>query len=289
MSCTQLNLSAEPSLDSPRMLVGMSGWMDGGDVSTGTIDWLISNLNAEILGEIAPEDFYLYAFPGSMEVSALFRPYCRIRDGEVVRLRPPSSRFFFDDQRGLILFTGKEPHMRWANFADCIFEVAERFGVEQVFFLGSVAGVVPHTREPRIFSSVSDAGLKGELESLGVRFSDYQGPASISTYMTHEAPRRGLAMATLVAEIPAYIQGRNPRCIETMARLLAGMLDLPVPIEDLRALSDSFEEKVGEAIDGREDLLQLIDKLESDYDSEIFDTQMGDLKQWLEARGIRLD
>ena len=32
-----------------------------------------------------------------------------------------------------------------------------------------------------------------------------------------------------------------------------------------------------------------IQKLEEDYDSDIFDTEMGDLKDWLEQQGIRLD
>jgi hypothetical protein len=29
--------------------------------------------------------------------------------------------------------------------------------------------------------------------------------------------------------------------------------------------------------------------MEEDYDNEMFDTQMGDLKEWLEKQGIRLD
>jgi hypothetical protein len=37
------------------------------------------------------------------------------------------------------------------------------------------------------------------------------------------------------------------------------------------------------------DLTRLIRKLEEHYDNEVFDTQMGDLKEWLQQRGIRVD
>lgn len=36
-------------------------------------------------------------------------------------------------------------------------------------------------------------------------------------------------------------------------------------------------------------LAERIQKLEEDYDNEVFDTQMTDLKDWLEQQGIRLD
>jgi hypothetical protein len=37
------------------------------------------------------------------------------------------------------------------------------------------------------------------------------------------------------------------------------------------------------------ELANNIHKLEEDYDNEIFNSEMGDLKQWLEQQGIRVD
>jgi predicted ATP-grasp superfamily ATP-dependent carboligase len=285
----QLEILARPRMGHPRMILGLSGWMDGGDVSTGTVEYLAAKLNAPVLGLIRPADFYLCSFPAPMEVSALLRPYCKIREGLVVEFRGPSNRFYFAEDQQLILFQGKEPNLRWEDYADCLFAVAGEFHVRDIFFIGSVAGVVPHTRDPRLFFSASDAALRAELSHYDMHLSNYEGPAGISTFLTHAACEKGLRMATIVAEIPAYIQGRNPRCIESVARHLAGMLNLQVPLDDLRALSDAFEQRVSEVIDKREDLAPLIRKLESDYDSEVFDTQMGDLKVWLQQQGVRLD
>lgn len=289
MAENQLTIHDRPALKDPRMILGLSGWMDGGDVSTGTIECLVRKLEADVLADIQPEGFYLYSFPGSMEMSAMLRPFCRIEDGLIREFRPPSNTFYYDEANGVILFEGKEPNFRWREYADCVFAVASQFQVREMYFIGSVAGVVPHTRGPRLFCSVSEEALKERMEGLGVRFSDYAGPASVVTFLTTVATARHVPMTTLVAEIPAYIQGRNPRCIEAVIKHLAALLGLPVQLDDLRSISDAFGKRLDELVTKRPELAELIEKLESDYDSEIFDTQMGDLKSWLQEQGIRLD
>lgn len=284
-----LVLEGNPGLKHPRLVIGLDGWMDGGDVSTGTIAHLANAMEARKLGYIRPDDFYIFNIPGSMEVSALFRPHTRIEEGLIVKYDWPTNEFYYSETHNLILFSGKEPNLRWVEYVDCLLHVAETFGVETIYFIGSVAGMVPHTREPRLSASVSDASLKPELEKFGVRFSNYEGPASIITYLTREAHARGLRLISLVAEIPAYIQGLNPKCIESVIRRLSAMLGIEVQLNELRQVSDEFEAKVTKAISSRKDLPKLINKLEEDYDSEIFNSQMGDLKDWLEEKGISLE
>lgn len=271
------------------MILAFSGWMDGGDVSTGTVEWLVKTLNAQEVAGINPEGFYIYNFPGSMEVSALFRPHTKIKNGLIATLQPPENTFFCDEERGLILFRGQEPNFNWSGFADCIFSFASQAGVSALYFVGSFAGAVPHTREPRLISAVSDESLKLCLEQCGVSFADYEGPASFSTHLLTHAGRRGLQMASLVAEIPAYIQGTNPKSIEAVIRKLAILLNLEVNLDDLRTLAAAWEERVNGVLEEKTDLTKYIRKLEEDYDNQVFDTQMGDLKEWLEQQGVRVD
>ena len=289
MACDELTIHAHPELGDPRMVLGFSGWMDGGDVSTGTVEWLVRLLGASKLAEIDLGSFYITSFPGTMEISALFRPHTTIENGLITELEFPNNVFHCHQPSDLILFAGKEPNLRWDAFADCIFSLGETFGVRRVYFIGSVAGVVPHTREPRLHCSVSDESLKGEFEGYGVRFSNYEGPASIVTYMTRQAPARGVEMVALVAEIPAYVQGTNPICIASVARRLAVILGVQLDFEELGEVREAFETKLSELVAEREQLAELVRKLEGDYDNEVFDTQMGDLKDWLEQQGIRLD
>ena len=60
------------------------------------------------------------------------------------------------------------------------------------------------------------------------------------------------------------------------------------------ALGKIFGSAAGELLSGDEiqdkaDLAELIRKLEADYDNAVFDREMGDLKEWLQQQGIRLD
>ena len=57
----------------------------------------------------------------------------------------------------------------------------------------------------------------------------------------------------------------------------------------MKAESERFERKLEDVVEGRDELHELIEKLEGDYDSDVFETQMGDLKSWLQSQGIRLD
>lgn len=271
------------------MVLAFSGWMDGGEVSTGTVEWLIKALAAEQVAAIDPEGFYLYNFPGSMEISALFRPYTKIENGIVTALRPPANTFFCSERHQLVLFHGKEPNFGWRAFADCIFSYALRVGVSGLYFVGSVGGVAPHTREPRLMSAVSHESLKPLLAKYGVSFTNYEGPASFSTYLLSRAGSRDVVMTSLVAEIPAYVQGINPKSIEAVVRRLAAILDLPICLDELDAMAAAWEERVNTVLEEKPDLAKYIRKLEEDYDNEIFDTRMGDLKQWLQEQGIRVD
>jgi proteasome assembly chaperone (PAC2) family protein len=263
--------------------------MDGGEVSTGTVKCLTDKLGAQRFAEVEPKGFYIYSFPGSMEITALFRPHTKIKEGLIESYEIPENSFFYSEENDLILFSGKEPNLNWEEFAECIFSLCEQFGVKMIYFIGSVAGLVPHTREPRLLCSVSDAELKEPFQHYGVKFTNYDGPASIITYLTANCNKRGLRMVSLMATIPAYVQGNNPKCIEAVTRRLVGMLELQIKLDDLRITSDEFEKKLSDIVQEQPELESNIQKLEEDYDNEIFNNEMGDLKKWLEQQGIRVD
>jgi len=289
MADDNLRIYENPGFQSPRLVVGFSGWMDGGDVSSGTIRILAEKLQARRFAEIRPEGFYIYNFPGAMELTALFRPHCQIQKGLLRAFDLPENIFFCAPESDVILFLGKEPNLAWEQYAACLFELCDVFGVKMIYFIGSVSGLVPHTRDPHLFCSVSDAELKPLFEQYGIRFSDYEGPASIVTYLTADARDRGIEMVNLVATVPAYVHGNNPRCIDTVVRRLAGILNLEIHLDDLRSAADDFEKKLTEVVDEQPDLAENVVKLEQDYDNDIFNNEMTDLRTWLHQKGIRLD
>jgi proteasome assembly chaperone (PAC2) family protein len=289
MQAERLRILDTPILRAPRLVLGFSGWMDGGEVSTGTVGYLSRKLPARPLAEIMPAGFYIYNLPGMMEMAGLFRPQARIREGLIEGVDFPRNHFFHNQAHDLILFLGREPNLQWESYADCIIELCQRFGANRLYSVGSVSSLVPHTRDPRLFCAASSEELKERFQHFGVRFTDYEGPASIITYITSRCSDAGLEMVSLVATIPAYVQGGNPSCIEAMTRRVLGMLEIDLDISDLRSVSEEFERKLAELVQQQPELAKNIHKLEEDYDNEVFNSEMGDLKRWLEQQGIRLD
>lgn len=262
--------------------------MDGGDVSTGTIDYLIDALGADRIADIDPTPFYIYNMPGSMEVTALFRPHVRITNGLIEDFDEPENAFYCVPDRNLVLFTGKEPNLAWPEFAECILHVAESCGVSMLHFIGSVAGLVPHTREPRFFGSVSDSNLLPWLEEHDIVPSEYEGPASFITYLTTRARNRDLGLATLVAGIPTYVEGKNTKCIKTTVQKVAAMLSLDLNLRELERMSAEFEKQLDATVQERPELVEQIRKIEAIYDQETLDTKEEDLRDWFERQGFRM-
>jgi proteasome assembly chaperone (PAC2) family protein len=289
MAADPLRIQEPVDLNGGRMILAFTGWMDGGDVSTGTVRWLADTLEADAVAEIDPDDFYIYNFPGSMEISALFRPFIHIEDGQVQSFEPPSNIFYCHKPGNLMLFSGKEPNLNWPLFAECVFRMAERSGISMLYFIGSFGGLVPHTRAPRLIATVSDDELKADAVRFGLGLADYEGPASFASYLMSEAPKHNVRMMSLVAEIPPYIESTNPKSIEAVIRKLVAILDVQVEMDALRTTTDSWERRINKVLKRKPELIEHIHKLEEDYDNEVFDTQMGDLKEWLERQGIRVD
>ena len=67
------------------------------------------------------------------------------------------------------------------------------------------------------------------------------------------------------------------------------MLGVEINLDDMEAVSDEFEKKLNDVVQQQPELAGSIRKLEEDYDNEIFDSEMGELKSWLEQQGIRVD
>jgi proteasome assembly chaperone (PAC2) family protein len=204
-----------------------------------------------------------------MEIAALFRPHIRIEDGIVTRIDMPTNTFYAHHTAKLVLFVGKEPNLNWRLFADGIFHLAREIGIKRVLFVGSFGGAVPHTRQPRMYVTVSDSALLPEMEKYGVRRTGYQGPGSFTSYLLHEAPKQKLEMASLVAEIPGYLQGTNPLSIEAVTRRLAKILQLPLDLDELRTAGTQWELQVTSAVEQNEEFAAKVRELEEQYDNDL--------------------
>jgi proteasome assembly chaperone (PAC2) family protein len=150
-----------------------------------------------------------------------------------------------------------------------VLEAAQRLGVRRLLFVGSFGGAVPHTREPRLHVTCSEARLLVEMARYGLRRSGYTGPGSFTSYLLTRAPAAGLEMVSLAVEIPGYLQGRNPVCIEAVTRRLAKILQLPLELGALRAESTEWEVQVSKAVEDNKEMARTVRRLEEAYDEEL--------------------
>jgi proteasome assembly chaperone (PAC2) family protein len=195
--------------------------------------------------------------------------------GVVTEFDLPANVFWVDEASNLVFFVGKEPNLKWQAFADCIFSLVKQVGVTRILFMGSFGGSVPHTREPRMYGSVSDASLRDLLKEHGLKPSDYEGPGSFATMLLKESKRHGVEMLSLVAEIPSYLDGTNPLSIEAIARRLSRILGQPIDLDTMRETSNEWESRVTAVVEKDEKLAATIRKLEEAYDNELISQEGG--------------
>lgn len=266
-----LQWKEQPQLEDATLVMGFTGWMDGGDVSTGTVNRLVDLLNAKPIASIAPDPFYIYNFPGSMELTALFRPAIDIEDGMVKSIEMPESVFYSHEESKLVLFVGKEPNLAWPLYGDCIFHFARTMGISRFLFIGSFGGSVPHTREPRLYVVCSQEQLLQDMEKYGAKRTGYQGPGSFSSYLMSRACTDKVEMTSLVVEIPGYLHGRNPMSIEAVTRRLSKILKLPLDLAELRKESTEWELQMTSVLEQDEEMLAKVHELEEAYDNELLE------------------
>jgi len=264
-----LKLQQVPRMKEATLLLALTGWMDGGMVSSGTIKHMMDGRTLSRLGRIEPSGFYIDNFPGPMEIAALFRPHVKYENGLVTAFELASNEFYADPAANMAFFLGKEPNLDWPRFGGCLFEFCLRLGVKRIIFMGSFGGTVPHTREPRMYGSVSHSELLILLKQHDLTPSDYEGPGSFATYLLIEAPKHGMEMLSISVEIPGYLEGLNPLSIEAVSRRLARILDVPINVDKLRKASNSWEQQVTEAVQKDDNLAATVRKLEEKYDNEL--------------------
>jgi proteasome assembly chaperone (PAC2) family protein len=251
------------------MLLALGGWMDGGSVSTGTVRSLMNGRTVVPVATIAPTGFYIDHFPGSMELANILRPHVEYENGLIKKFEMHKNEVHLDVAAKLAFFIGKEPNLNWIEFADQVFAIAHKIGVTRIIFMGSFAGSVPHTREPRMFGAVSDEKMLPLLKQYGLKPTEYDGPAAFATYLASRAPEEGIDMLSISVEIPNYLDGTNPLSIEAVTRRLGTLLGVHVDFDALREASREWEAQVTEAVANNKRLAKDVRKLEDEYDNEL--------------------
>lgn len=200
---TQVNLTEKPSAKEIVMIAGWRQWADAGSISSGLPQYLIEQTNAQPIGEISSDGFYMFQIPATHH---LLRPIIKFEDGYRQFLEVRRNEFYYagNDEKGVVIFLGDEPHLDVERYAAAFFDAAKQLGVQRIASLGGVYGPVPYDKDREIGCIYSLPPMKDDLDHYAMRFSDYEGGASIGSYLIHQAENNHFPFVALYGFVPNY-------------------------------------------------------------------------------------
>lgn len=255
-----VELIERPKADEIYMIAGWRQWADAGAVSSELPQYLIEHTKAHKIGRLRSEGFYLFQVPGT---HAFLRPEIKFVEGHRKTLTTHQNEIYYsgDAQRGLVLFLGEEPHMNGERYAEAFFNAARELGVKRVAGLGGVYGQLPYDKDRAVSCVYSMPAMQEELSKYAVTFSNYEGGASLGSYLADKAEKMGIEYFTFYAFSPAYdfshfsqqLQGlrveNDYRSWYELMRRFNHMFHLDIDLADLERQSEDLTASIGAKID----------------------------------------
>lgn len=282
-----LELWEQPQEEEINMIIGWRQWADAGSVSSGLPQYLIEQTKAKQIGVVKNDGFYLFQIPGTHD---LVRPVVNFTEGYPEQLETQRNELYFTNHqgRGVVIFIGDEPHLDVERYVANILQAVKTLHVKRIIGLGGVYGELPYNKDRLISSIYSMPKLKGELTDLAVNLSDYQGGASIGSYLCRRAGDQDVEYLSFYAFVPTYDissinQVSNTIRIENdymawlgIMKRINHMLKLELDLSDLEGKSDHLIELMDskvEELDRNEPQLGMrafLDRLENEFNEILF-------------------
>lgn len=255
-----IELTSKPTPATAYMLAGWRQWADAGAISSGLPQYLVELTGAQKIGEIKPNGFYMFQFPGTHHY---LRPEIKLKDGYRVELRLKKNEIFYtgNDDVGLFIFLGDEPHLNVDQYATAFFDLVELLNVKRVAGVGGVYGSMPYDKDRQVSCAYSLPRIKDELTQYAVTLSNYEGGATIGSYMLDQAERRGLEFLVFYGFVPAYDLSQLSKVLQgiriendykawyDLMNRFNHMFNLPLDLTDLAQQSDTLIESMAAKID----------------------------------------
>ncbi len=265
-----LVFTAKPALRHPYVFCGVTGWVNGGEVSTGGVNYLIKQFQAKKLAEMPVSPYHVYQVPGADSL----RPLFKMEEGLIGESHLPQNDFFYAanpaSDHDLIFFLGNEPSINWEEYAATVVDLAQQFQASRLYTFGGVLDRTPHTREPRVSCSCTAAEVREEMRKYNVSFSNYEGPATFNTMLLYTCGTRGLEAVSLSVRATYYpefdiIIPYNARAIKAVLVRLNHLTKLNLSFTELDGSIKEFEEKLAAMRQKSSHLNSYIEELEKNY------------------------
>jgi predicted ATP-grasp superfamily ATP-dependent carboligase len=255
-----------PELNKPHAFAVLRPWINVGHAGSSTIEFLKNEFKAQPLGKLAR--------PGTFIDFTRYRPMTAIaRNKRTITL--PNTYIDYaklPDHNDLVFFNILEPHMFGEVYVDSILKVIRTLGIERYCLLGSMYDSVPHTR-PLIVTGTAEGQLGETLQHMGVQSSDYEGPTTITTLISHKAPDYNIETLTLLVHVPQYAQMDEDHAAQLrLLEIICSLYNYSIDLNKIERKVEQQFEKLNQAVENEPRLKYTIKHLEKLYESQAGDT-----------------
>ena len=249
-----------PLLDSPTLIIMMSGWIDASGAAAGAMQHLINATASRDLIHFDGDTFVDYRAR---------RPLMELREGVNTRIvwSVPEMRVGTDDDgRDVLLLTGAEPDMAWHHFANTVATLATQLGVKIAIGMGAYPFGAPHTRPVGLSATSPDAAI---AERLSLTRSTVDVPAGVEAILEHSLSGAGITAIGLWAQIPHYVSTMAyPAASAALVEAACLEAGLTIDTSALRKESGVQRERLDQLVSGNPEHAEMLGKLEAAYDAE---------------------
>ena len=255
-----------PSLDTPVMVVMLTGWIDASGAAAAAMTTVQEEWAARPLATFDGDTFIDYRAR---------RPTMELREGVNVRLVWADIELHVGkDSEGhdVLTLSGPEPDSQWRKFADVVSTLAVELGVQQMVALGAYPFATPHTRDPRLSSSSPSPDVVANVPYLK---NSVDVPAGMGAVLEHAFTEKGMPALGIWAQVPHYVSAMSYPAA-TLA-LLTGLHDVAGLVVDAAGIRQETiiqRQRLDQLVAGNDEHRSMVNQLEELYDQAQHQTDL---------------
>lgn len=232
-----LRLRDNIALNNSIMLIGLHGWGNAGQVSTYTLQHLINSFQAVGFGEILSDQYHHYQIE---------RPQVTVQQGIMESYHPPKNELFYwkdpDAETDLLLLQGTEPHIKWANYATVILDLAINQNVQRIFTIGGYLTDIASVDSLPVSASTNNSTLINEIMQAEVILTNYTGPTSIYSEVSWQGKLQNIDVISIWCGVPYYIKDLFPPAVYQILKKIQQISDIAIDFNTLQQEVDRYLE-----------------------------------------------
>jgi len=253
-----MELTAEPLLVDPVLLLALDGWIDAAGVARAARQRLVDG---------DPGQRIAYFDTDRLLDHRARRPSLHLVDGVSRRLEWPTLEVFHLESTAdndVLVLHGPEPDHEWRGFAAAVVDLCRRFNVRMVLGLGAYPAAVPHTRPTRLSCTAGSPDLAGRLDFVTATI---EVPAGAQAVIEMEAGRAGIPAIGIWAQVPHYLSGSSfPPATQALLTGVAELTGIEIDEGSLAEASLATRTQLDDLVAQNPEHVTMLEKLEAAYD-----------------------